>query len=843
MLHRLLGALGGGLALLAMGMAQETRPLQSEDALWMIRPASPGAAKSRMAAEPARFQTFQLNEDAFAALAAEARTKRGQRLAAAPLRMSLPMPDGSFTRITVEEDSILSPELEAKYPEFRTYVGWGVDDPSMTVRLDRTTAGFHGQMITSEGTVLVNPLDAAGGLYISFWKHDVPKGEFSCQVEDGDVAAIQVFNKGKNAAESVRMAVSSGPNRRTYRLAMIHTKEYTDFFGGATNAAAQVTTTVNRVNGIYERDLTVRLNLTNIIDAKPIDPYPFTGAGISGTRLDEAHAAIVAAIGVGAFDVGHVVSAAGGGGLAQRPSVCNDGSKGRGGTALNNPSGDVFDVDYVAHEIGHQFNAPHTFAGSGGNCNAANFAAEAGYEPGSGTTIMAYAGICSPVNVQSNSNDYFHTHSVDTITTFRDAGGSCGVQSSTGNNPPDVDAGSNWTIPQNTPFRLTATGSDPDGDALTYNWEQYDLQPTQLNINSNNATGPLFRSRPSTASPTRTLPRFEDILSGNSPWEVLPTVNRDLNFRVTARDGRGGTRFDAMTVSVSGPGFGFTNTGAQECGLPSALTWTTGQAGLSNSLRLSYSTNDGGSFSTLLANTPNDGSEQVNLPKTLTTNARLQLEALDNIFFNVSPRFTVRDTLAPTVTPPANVAVECNCNTPPGATGVVIGTATATDICDNTLNITSNAPPGGFYPLGETTVTWSATDDSSNTGTAQQKVKVSDTTPPSLSFTLSPTVIWPPDHKLVKITATITVADTCDPNPTIKLLSVTANEPVNTTGDGNTQPDIVASIGVDSREIWVRAERRGNGTGRIYTITYEASDASGNKTVKSATVSVPRDQS
>jgi hypothetical protein len=253
-----------------------------------------------------------------------------------------------------------------------------------------------------------------------------------------------------------------------------------------------------------------------------------------------------------------------------------DGSKARGFTSSANPSGDPFDVDYVAHEIGHQFSGRHTWTSNQGSCSdTTQFQATASYEPGSGSTIMAYAGICAPDNVQNNSDPYFHTRNYDEIVAFRasGSGSTCGTLSATGNSPPAINAGPDCTIPRNTPFTLTATGSDPNGDAVTYLWEQFDLGTHGQLPAAGNTTGPLFRSRPATSSPSRIFPQLSDILSGAAtPWETLPNVDRTLNFRVTARDNRaggGGVDYDAMVVTVSGDPFGFTfptPSSALECG-------------------------------------------------------------------------------------------------------------------------------------------------------------------------------------------------------------------------------------------------------------------------------------
>src|SRR5262245_27598537 len=197
----------------------------------------------------------------------------------------------------------------------------------------------------------------------------------------------------------------------------------------------------------------------------------------------------------------------------------------------------------------------------------------------------------------------------------------------------------------------------------------------------------------------------------------------------------------------------------------------------------------------------------------------------------------VVDTTAPTIKAPAAVTAEC---TGPKGTPVALGTATATDVCDASPVLTNDAP--ALFGLGTTNVTWTATDESRNKSAATQSVTIVDTTPPTLSVKLSPTSLWPPDHRLVPITATITVTDICDPNPTVKLLSITSNEPDNGLGRGDTANDIQqASFGGDDRTFLLRAERSGTGNGRIYTVTYQAMDASGNKSApQKATVTVPK---
>lgn len=203
-----------------------------------------------------------------------------------------------------------------------------------------------------------------------------------------------------------------------------------------------------------------------------------------------------------------------------------------------------------------------------------------------------------------------------------------------------------------------------------------------------------------------------------------------------------------------------------------------------------------------------------------------------------SASVTIEDTTAPNIIAPANVTAEC---ASPAGTAAALGTPVVSDICDASVAVSNDAP--GLFPLGTTDVEWLATDDSGNTASAIQQVTIEDTVPPDLTVEVSPAAIWPPNHKLVTITATITVSDTCDANPTVRLVSITSNEADNGLGDGNAPNDIQgAEFGTDDREFQVRAERSGTGEGRVYTVTYEAVDGSGNATQRQAFVTVPKSQ-
>ncbi|HET9315633.1 MAG TPA: zinc-dependent metalloprotease family protein, partial [Vicinamibacteria bacterium] len=423
------------------------------------------------------------------------------------------------------------------------------------------------------------------------------------------------------------------------------------FHGGTVPLAlAAVVVAVNRVNTVYERDLAVHLNLVanndQIIYTAEPDPYT-NNDGV--TMLTQNQTNLTNVIGAANYDVGHVFST-GGGGVASLGVVCNNGAKARGVTGLGAPTGDPFYIDYVAHEMGHQFRGNHSFNGTTSACGGGNRSALTAWEPGSGSTIMAYAGICGAENLQSNSDDLFHVGSLVEIQTFVSTGGgsSCPTTAVTGNAAPIVDGGPDFTIPQTTPFTLTATGSDPNGEPLVYIWEQMNVG-TAAPPNTDNGNRAIFRSFDVSTSPSRTFPKLADVLAGTLSFgEAWPTTDRSLSFRVTARDnhpGAGGTTIDPVVVTVvagAGP-FEVTspNTSVTWTGFGTeTVTWSVANTQAppisAANVRISLSTDGGSTFPTVLAaSTPNDGSEDVAVPNTPTAQARVKVEAVGNVFFDI----------------------------------------------------------------------------------------------------------------------------------------------------------------------------------------------------------------
>ncbi|MFN8397566.1 MAG: M12 family metallo-peptidase [Bacteroidia bacterium] len=564
--------------------------------------------------------------------------------------LSLPMPEGGFQHFRIVYSPIMEAPLAAMFPEIRTYAGQGIEDPTAYIRLDHTPHGFHAMILRAEkSTVYIDPY-AMGetGLYISYLKKDF-------------VAVNKVMTCDfQGVSTEVAPDLTGSSQRlfgdcilRTYRLALSATGEYTTFQGGTVllAQAAQVTT-MNRVNGVYEREMAVRLNIianNNLIVYTNAATDPFTN-GTPGTMITQNQNNTTTVIGSANYDIGHVFGT-NSGGLAGLGVVCNSTNKARGVTGSAAPVGDPFDIDYVAHEMGHQFGGNHTFNSNQGSC-AGNQNNATAMETGSGTTIMAYAGICGTHDVQPNSNDYFHIVSLKEIYAFLLAGGaSCDANPGLTNNQPSLTSLlSNYTIPISTPFVLTTSATDADGDPITYCWEQYDNATNTQPPVSTNTGGPQFRSRPPVTSGSRYFPRLSDLAAGTvSIWEVLPSVTRNMRFGCYVRDnhpGGGCGDNDTCTVravSTAGP-FVVTapNTAVTWPGTSTqTVTWnvanTTAAPVSCATVDIFLSTDGGNTFPTTLATgVPNNGTANVTVPNTPTTTARVMVKASANIFFDIS---------------------------------------------------------------------------------------------------------------------------------------------------------------------------------------------------------------
>jgi subtilisin-like proprotein convertase family protein len=562
--------------------------------------------------------------------------------------ISLPLPDGRIEQFRISPAIVMAPELRAKYPEIRCYTGVGIDDPTARIKCDLTPWGFHAMIFSvKHNPVFIDPYSRGNAEYgVVYFKKDYQKrtnAQYNCGVTG---KSLDVSNEAQ--AQTVQSR-SSGPDgqARLYRLALACTSEYALFHGNTKSLVlAAMVTSMNRINGVYENEFAVSMQIIGntdtliFLDGAP-DPYTNDDGG---TMLGENKQTCNARIGSPNYDIGHVFST-GGGGIAGLGVVCTN-SKANGVTGQESPIGDPFDIDYVAHEMGHQFSGNHT---QNNNCNRADATS---VEPGSASTIMGYAGICAP-DVQPHSDAYFHGVNVAEVIDFITfgSGDDCPVKTLTGDAAPSVSAGLDYTIPRLTPFALTASGSDPDGNTtLTYCWEQMDPEVATQPPVSSSAKGPLFRSYNPEQSPTRYFPNLQDFLQqNNNVWEKLPGVGRQMNFRVTLRDnfvGGGSTVFDDMVLTVAaaaGP-FKLTTPAANavwQSGTFQDVKWdvaNTDKAPVScKNVRILLSLDGGNTFPEVLAaEVPNIGQYCVLVPDVATSAARIKIESIGNVFFDIS---------------------------------------------------------------------------------------------------------------------------------------------------------------------------------------------------------------
>ena len=589
--------------------------------------------------------------------------------------LKLPNAQGGFSSFVIKETSNFEQKLAEKFSMIKSYSAQGIDDPTAIAKISIGTDGFHAVVFSGkEETLYIDPYSKDSKTLLLYKRSDLAsdKDDFTCQVEEFsriNTSSIVNTNDGK---------------LRTFRLALACSGEYAQFHLTNQNIPASATdeqkkaavlsamnTTMTRVNGVFERDIAVKMVLVGendrivFLDA---DTDNITD-GDADLMIDEVQTICDAQIGNANYDIGHVFSIDGSG-LAGGGVVCVTGQKARGVTGRSQPIGDAYDIDYVAHEIGHQFGAMHT---QNNSCNRNNATA---VEPGSASTIMGYAGICSP-NVQNNSDAYFHAVSIAEMLGTIQSSATCATVTNTGNTAPIANAGGNFNIPKSTPFVLSGIATDVDGlEGLTYNWEQIDNELTTMPPVASSSGGPMFRSLPSKSTPIRYMPELATVVSGStsSTWEVVPSVERDLNFSFLVRDnsvGGGSTARDDMKVSVE-------NSEAFTVSLPnSAVTWYSGSTqtitwnkGITDlspincqNVNIKLSVDGGVTFPiTLKENTPNDGLEDIVVPNNPSTTSRIIVEAADNIFYNVNATNFTINSVTPTFIMTNTSGIQSVCN-------------------------------------------------------------------------------------------------------------------------------------------------------------------------------------
>ena len=752
---------------------------------------------------------------------------------------SFPNGEGQFERFKIVESSNMDAQLAAKYPEIKSYIGQGIDNPTATIYFSISPLGLQTMTLYGDkSAVFIEPYTKDLNTYAVYKKSDkvASLNKFECNVVDVVAPQMNQATARPNADDALL---------RTFRLALSVTGEYTTYFGGTKALAlAAMNNSMTRVNGVFEKDFSARMVLVAnndlvIYTSAATDPYA-AAASMSSWNA-QLQSTLTSVIGEANYDVGHLFGASGGGGNAGCIGcICVNGSKGSGYTSPGDgiPSGDNFDIDYVAHELGHQFGGNHTFT-------TGNEGTGVHMEPGSGSTIMGYAGITT-LDVQPHSDAYFHAITIQQVTNNIKAK-TCSVNTATGNAIPTANAGLDYTIPKSTPFMLTATGTDANGDVLTYNWEQMDSQTTTAAPSATKTTGVNFRSYTATTSPTRYFPKMASVLTGATTTagteltvEALPSVARTMNFRATVRDNRAGgsgNNSDDMILTVNATAGPFSVTAPNTAvsyagGSTQTVTWavagTTANGVNCANVDILISTNSGTTWSTLLAATPNDGTQAVTIPNTPGTTNRIMVKGTNHIFFDVSnTNFTITSGVADTVAPTASTL---------SASGTTTTTTNLswTAATDNVAVTGYNVYKAGVL-LGSTTTatTYAVTGLTASTAYAFT-VKAKDAAG-NLSVA----------SNTVNVTTLAVVADTTA--PTASTLSASGTTTTTTNLSWTAATDNVAVTGYNVYKAGVLLGSTTTATtyavtgltaSTAYAFTVKAKDATGNLSVASNTVTV-----
>ena len=681
------------------------------------------------------------------------------------LEINLPLPNGGFVRVKAINSPILSEELELSHPEIKTWRVVGVDNPAITGRMDFTTKGFHGILVMADGeTIFIDPDKSRGGVYHSLSKRENVEHfnlDFDCEVHGkhsvlSDEEKVQLSAKTVNLKETAKI-----PAKKliTYRLAIAATAEFTAKIGGSRKDAYEsIVTTINRVNQVYQRDLGIKLKLVTdeqyVYTNASTDPYTNKDKGL---LIKENATNLATNLGVDNFDIGHVFAQGKLGGLAYIGVACIDsayisqdtilnGIKGGGTTGLPNPRGEIFSVDFVGHEIGHQLGAYHTFNSLKDAC-AGGRSSFTAVEPGSGSTIMAYSGICGTDNLQFDADAMFHFKSIEQINNYTRVadiagytnGSSCGVRTSLSQQQPIANAGGHENVPFNTPFVLKGEKSV---DGSTYTWDQFDSGLASA-VDVDTGNNAIIRSLLPTVNPLRYIPRLSDLFAGtHTIGEQLPQRERTLAFAFTVRDGRGAVATMFKNIHVKN------NNGFRVLSQFTAEKLSTNQTisvhwdvGGTNNPPIGCGKVDiqllrvDGTKNMLLAATNNDGSEQFTIPaKTpVMTNARIMVACSSQPFFQISAGSISIEHGVDNNAPVISLSGPSNVEVAKGLDYVDAG-ATATDDFDSIVSVittgTVDTTTAGVY-----TLTYTATDGAGNTASKTRTVTVvADTVAPVITL-------------------------------------------------------------------------------------------------------------
>ncbi len=744
------------------------------------------------------------------------------------ITIDLPLPSGGFQRVSVSEYSVLSPELETRYPNIKTWRLQGIDDKRVSGQLDITPSGFHGMLMMPDGDIVyVDPEnDGTENIYLSLSKNenqDQPKVAFSCNVLNANSSTRTSINN-KNEL-SRKIALQPAPNLITYRLAIAGTAEYSRRNGGsALSAYAAVVTTINRVNALFRRDIGISLQLVSDESLMYLDAVtdPYTSGNIF-SLLSENRTNMDALIGSENYDVGHVFDASSIGGAAFLASACEEGGKAGGASGLSNPMGDVFSLKYVAHEIAHQLGATHSFNSTVGACGGGNRTAGLAVEPGSGSSIMSYAGLCGSDNLQSGSNAVFHWKSIEQIYLYTRTlrGSNCGIRSASGTENPVANSGGNLQIPVKTPFLLsgTATGGS------SYSWDQTDSgSVTALDVDSGNNA--LIRQKfPDQAD--RYIPRLSDLFgASHTRGEKLPQMSRDLNFAFVVRNGGGGVGVSFKKVSVTDTGTQFkvlsqSTTQNLVKGQSIDVVWEVAQT---NEAPINCAVVDinllqmNGEKNILIKDTENDGTEQVTIPSNspLINDARIMVSCNVQSFFQLSTgKISVNEDIGDIEPPVINLLGDTLISLFKGSPYIETG-ATAQDNIDTSVEVVISGVVDTSI-VGSYQIIYRATDDAGNSSTAVRKINVVD--------------------KILSSNEVKTI-DTLAPE-----ITLVGNSTINLrVGDVYIDPGVSGVDNIDGELKVTVSGEVDTGIVGTYIVTYAAIDKAGNKSAKERTIIVVKNE-
>ncbi|MCT2408335.1 M12 family metallo-peptidase [Chryseobacterium antibioticum] len=597
---------------------------------------------------------------------------------AKPVIISLPTAEGKIEKFAVFSNPVVEKSMADRY-ELGSYVGVGVDDPSKYLRFSTAPTEIQSMIIKNGVFQFIEPITTDKQTYGVFYKtkRTASDNGFECTTEEKNTKDIKSLEtNGRNSLSNV--GITNRPSitkYRTYRLALSTTGEYTKKFdpaGGIVNTVIQMNATMTRVNGVFEKEFGIKAIIQDIPAIIYTDPTSDPYTGNLNLNLQQT---LTSVVGNANYDMGHVFNAAGGNGNAGSiGSTCKDPTsstnlaKGSAFTQNTNPVGDLFDIDYVAHEMGHQLGGNHTFSHSTENSGV-------NIEPGGGTTIMAYAGITGD-NVQMNSDAYFHYSSINQILISLDAKATCGTSENiTTNTAPAISPLTARNIPKGTAYYLDASATDAQGDPFTYTWEQYDSVGANATISGDsgwgyNTEGSIARSYFGTVGGRRYFPSFAAVMEGKltdkANWETVTYVPRTLKYAVTLRDGnvtRPMVSSAETTVTVGNDGpfkfNGLTAASVLYNNASNTIQWdvanTTGAPYNVANVKIDYTTDNGATWTDLAASVPNTGSYTGQMPASLTGAVKLRISAIGNVFYAVSPAVTVGT--APTSTSAAPTGV------------------------------------------------------------------------------------------------------------------------------------------------------------------------------------------